>query len=245
MTDIAKFQRSLVEVTVSAPADEVWRALRDKERIQQWFGWDADTLNDEIDYIFFQHAKADDANRTLQFEGIADRFEVEPRGAQSVLRIVRAAPTEDHDWDDIFDDLVQGWISFVHQLRFMFERHRDQTRRTLFLSGVPKHAHAAAALGLPPSAAGSKYAITAPMGDALAGQIWHRGKHQQIVTVDGVGDGLLVVLDRATDKPLSMVTLTTYGLDDRTFTELEARWRTWWAEHFTPQAPPCEPPPQA
>ena len=233
------FPRALIEVTISAPADEVWRWLRDRERIAQWFGWEYDSLDAEIDLIFFQYGTADDAARTLEFRK-GDRFEVEPRGDGCVLRIVRPAPTADHDWEDIFEDVTQGWIAFVLQLRFAVERHAAERRHTLFLSGSPKEANrplAARALGLPSSGApGTSYAVTAPMGDALAGQIWHRGRHQVAVTVDGAGEGLLVAMDRAPDAKRphghSQVILTTYGLSDRTFDELAARWRTWWSEHF-------------
>ena len=240
------FSRALIEVTIAAPADEVWRSLRDRERIAQWFGWEYDSLQAEIELMFFTYGQADDATRTLSFRK-GDRFEVEPRGAGCVLRIVRPAPTADHDWDDIFEDVTQGWIAFVLQLRFAIERHAADKRRTLFLSGAPQAANrplAARALGLPASGApGTAYAITAAMGDALAGQIWHRGRHQLAVTVDGVGDGLLVAMDRAPDAKHphghSQVVLTTYGLSDRAFDERAARWRTWWSEHFDNAMPGC------
>ena len=32
------FSRALIEVTIAAPTDEVWKSLRDRERIAQWFG---------------------------------------------------------------------------------------------------------------------------------------------------------------------------------------------------------------
>jgi uncharacterized protein YndB with AHSA1/START domain len=240
------FSRALIEVTIAAPADEVWRSLRDPERIAQWFGWQTDSLGAEIDMMFFNFGKGDDATRTLSFRK-GDRFEVEPRGAGCVLRIVRPAPTADHDWDDIFEDVSQGWIAFVLQLRFALERHATDKRRTLYLSGRPHAANrllGARAFGLPESdAPGTAYAITAPTGDALAGRIWHRGRHQVALTVDGIGDGLLVAMDRAPDEkyPLghSQLILTTYGLSDRTFDELAARWRTWWSERFDDAMPGC------
>lgn len=240
------FSRALIEVTIAAPADEVWRSLRDRERIAQWFGWEYDSLAAEIDYIFFAHATGDDAARTLSF-GQGDRIEVEPSGAGCVLRIVRPAPTADHDWDDIFEDVTQGWIAFLLQLRFAVERHAGHARRTLFLSGRPHGANrllAARALGLPATGApGTAYAITAPTGDALAGRIWHRGRHQLAVTVDGVGDGLIIAMDRAPDAKYphghSQLILTTYGLPGPVFDELAARWRTWWSERFDGAMPGC------
>ncbi|MEO8551500.1 MAG: SRPBCC domain-containing protein [Kofleriaceae bacterium] len=240
------FPRALIEVTVAAPVDEVWRSLRDRDKLAQWFGWDSATLPDEIDYFFFKQGKADDAARTLHFDGEHDRFEVEPRGEGCVVRLVQPAPSGDHDWDDIFEDVVQGWMAFVQQMRFAVEHHRDDKRRTLFLSGAPLHDGdplARAALGLPDAAAGSAYAITAPTGDALAGKVWHRGRHQVGVTVDGFGDGLLIAMDRAphAKQPRGhvQVILTTYGLDDAAFDELSARWKTWWSAHFDGTMPGC------
>lgn len=240
------FSRALIEVTIAAPADEVWRSLRDRESIGRWFGWETDSLDAEIEHIFFKHAVSDESARTLSF-GLGDRIEVEPHGAGCVLRIVRPAPTADHDWDDIFEDMTQGWIAFLLQLRFALERHATDKRRTLFFSGSPHAGNrqlAARVLGLPASGApGTAYAITAPMGDALAGKIWHRGRHQLALTVDGFGDGMLIAMDRAPDDKYahghSQVILTTYGLSERTFDELAARWRTWWSERFDDKMPGC------
>ena len=69
MTDADKPMEDhvLVEVTVPAPADAVWAALRDPEKIKDWFGWDTDGLKDEIDFIFVTHAEADDARRVVTF----------------------------------------------------------------------------------------------------------------------------------------------------------------------------------
>ena len=38
----------LVELTISAPIDTVWKAVRDPEQITQWFGWESETLAEEI-----------------------------------------------------------------------------------------------------------------------------------------------------------------------------------------------------
>lgn len=232
----------LVEVTVSAPAAEVWRALRDPAAIREWFGWDSDSLGDEIEYIFEQHAEADDAARVLQF-GRGDRFELEDRGASCVLRVVRPAPSADTDWDDVFDDETQGWIAFVQQLAFAFARHRLGHRRTLYSSGSPRVANGASATralglaidGLRP---GDRIAVAAQTGEAIAGTLWHRGRHQHAITVDGWGDGLLLLIERpASDRwphGGSQAILTTYGLDDDAFEALRARWSAWWDGHLGP-----------
>lgn len=235
----------LIEVTVSAPADVVWNALRDPAVIQQWFGWDAETLPAEIQQIFIEHAAPSDAERILRWNGLDDRFEVEARGETSVLRLVRPAPAEVSSWDEIFEDVIQGWIAFVVQLQHALERHRGARRRTFHFIGTPRTAGAplaARALGLPDAPSTSaRYAAASAPGDALAGDIRYRGRHTVAVGVEAWGDGLLVAIDGpATDRHptgRSMVIATTYGLDDAAFEALSERWAAWWNGQFAPVPP--------
>lgn len=248
-TDVpALFERPLVEVTISAPADEVWKALRDPKQIEQWFGWDTASLADEIEYIFGTHAIADEAAHAITFALRTDRIEVVAAGSGCVVRMVRGAPTADTSWDDVFDDEVQGWIAFVQQLAFAFNRHRGQQRRTLFFDGAPKVAvPTAVALGVPTTSrdAGTKVAFTSAPGDAIAGVLWHRGRHQVAVTVDAWGEGLLLVIDRPADEKrpngTTQTILTTYGLDDAAFAALQQRWQSYWDQNYeASKAPGCE-----
>jgi len=244
MTEAAKPMEDhvLVEVTVPAPADAVWAALRDPQQIKNWFGWDTDGLKDEIDFIFVTHAEADEERRTVTFVGVNDRYEVEARGETSLVRVVRSAPVG--EWTDVFDGMIEGWISFTQQLAFAFARHPGQTRRTIFFSGPPRADQLGrSVLGLDAApAAGEPWAMPlGPDADA-AGRVWFTARHQIGVTVDGWGDGLLVVLDsppREDKRPRgsTMLTLTTYGLSDTAFAELEGRWKAWWDARFDNAAP--------
>jgi hypothetical protein len=243
-TERAPIDRPLVEVTVSAPADQVWRALREPEQIRRWFGWDADTLAAEIDYIFLDHVTVSEVDRILRFEGMADRIEVEARGEATVVRVVRPAPSADTDWDEVYDEETQGWIAFLHQLRFALERHPDDLRRTLHFLGAPRSPGdplGAAALGLPDLPAGAPISAQVGPGDLADGVVWHRGRHQRGVTSSTWGDGLLVVMDRAPTSRwptgTSRMILTTHGLDDAAFAALEARWSAWWSARFGPAEP--------
>ena len=233
----------LVEVTVPAPADAVWAALRDPKQIANWFGWDADGLKDEIDFIFVTHAEADEARRVVTFVGVSDRYEVEASSpTTSIVRVVRSAPAG--DWSDVFDGMIEGWISFTQQLAFAFARHPGETRRTIFLSGPPRaDLLGRSVLGLDAAPAPGEPWST-PLGpDADAsGQVWFVARHQIGVTVDGWGEGLLVVLDsppKEDKRPggATMLILTTYGLDDSAFADLERRWKAWWDERFENAAP--------
>jgi uncharacterized protein YndB with AHSA1/START domain len=128
----------LFEVVIAAPADTVWHALRDRTEIRRWFGWDYDGLDDEIDMIFFGETEVDDAARTLDF-GPAGRLALEDRGGETAVRLSRAAPEGSDSWDGIYDDINEGWLTFVQQLRFMLERHPGEDRESVHipLTGEP------------------------------------------------------------------------------------------------------------
>ncbi|TRO96900.1 hypothetical protein FKB34_02750 [Glycocaulis profundi] len=224
--------RVLVELTISAPYETVWRSLRDPERIADWFGWDADTLADEIDFIFIKHAQASEADGVIRFEGVNDRFELERRGDGVVLRVVRTLPADD-GWDDVFEEMTEGWIAFVQQLRVALEAHPGGRRRTIHLSGTAQEPGLvpSAALGLPRPAQARPGATVVAGGSpgSVSGEVWHATSHQVGVTVREWGDGLLVVLDKPDGGSL---TLTTYGLDDAAFDAMQTRWKDWWQTRF-------------
>jgi len=228
--------RVLVEMTIAAPAEAVWDALKDPGKIYNWHGWDAPELRDEVEYIYSKYGRYDDAAMTLRFEGMGDRFEVEPRGGESVLRVVRAMPA-DAEWDDIYEDMTEGWISFVEQLRLGLEQHDMGPRRTIYLSGsgaVPSEALGLG--GLLDTPPGERVQATLATGDAVDGVAWHRTPWQFGVTMPQWGDGLLIVTDKSrTDEApdgRGMVILTTYDMDDAAFAALEARWKDWWGRQF-------------
>jgi uncharacterized protein YndB with AHSA1/START domain len=118
----------IFEVVVGVPADAVWRALREPGEIRRWFGWDYDGIDDEIQEIFHTDATVDDAARTIEF-GAKDRIELEDQGERTVVRLVRAAPAGQAGWDGIYDEINEGWLSFLQVLRFVLERHAGETRR--------------------------------------------------------------------------------------------------------------------
>ena len=116
----------ICEVVIAAPADAVWRALREPSEIRRWFGWDYDGLDEEIEYIFQSQAKADDAARLLDF-GEGGAIALEDRGDATAVRVTRAVA-------DGYDEVNEGWITFVQQLRFYLERHRGRERRTVHIA---------------------------------------------------------------------------------------------------------------
>jgi uncharacterized protein YndB with AHSA1/START domain len=112
----------IVEVAIAAPVETVWRALRDPAEIRRWFGWDYEGLDEEIRFIFLQEAKADDEAHVLD-GGAGGTIALEAQGDRTIVRVTRATSAE-------YDEVNEGWLTFVQQLRFYLERHPGQDRRT-------------------------------------------------------------------------------------------------------------------
>jgi uncharacterized protein YndB with AHSA1/START domain len=124
----------VVEVVVAAPVEAVWRALRDPAEIRRWFGWQYDEqggLDEEIRYIFVEHSTADDEAHVLD-GGEGGTISLEPQGDRTVVRVTRAAPAG--GWEGVYDEVNEGWLTFIQQLRFYLERHAGQERSTLHVS---------------------------------------------------------------------------------------------------------------
>jgi hypothetical protein len=119
----------ICEVIVAAPAETVWKALRDPAEIRRWFGWDYDGLDQEIRQIFLEAATADDAARVLDL-GEGGVIALEDRGDRTEILVRRAAAG-----DGTFDEINEGWLTFFQQLRFYLERHAGQERRTVHVAG--------------------------------------------------------------------------------------------------------------
>jgi uncharacterized protein YndB with AHSA1/START domain len=117
----------IVEVVVAAPADAVWRALREPGEIRRWFGWDYDGLDEEIRFIFVEESTADDEARVLD-GGPGGTIGLEAQGDRTVVRVRRAAA------QGVYDEVNEGWITFIQQLRFYLERHAGEQRRTLHVA---------------------------------------------------------------------------------------------------------------
>ncbi len=227
-------ERVFAEVTIVAPVETVWRALRDPAWIRRWFGWEYDGLEAEIEQIFVAEAEADEAAHTLRWSH-GDVFALTPSGGGTLVRVTRAAPAGETRWGDVYDDIGEGWLTFVHQLRLVLELHPDDPRRTVYLSGAADVAEPADVLELTGTPASGRYAATLPTGEDAEGEVWFRAPHQLALTVDGYGDGLLVVTRRpasADGGGRASATVIAYGLDDAAFAALRERWTAWWRDRY-------------
>jgi len=230
--------RIAVETSIAAPFETVWHALRDPASIRRWHGWEYDGLDTEIAEIYLHGVKADEPAGTIAIaEG--SRFVVEDHGPQTVVRVTMAAPAGDAGWEEFYDDIREGWTSFVHQLRFALERHPGEDRRTLQLDGAGPRPLVPAALGLDGAErAGESYAGTTGWGERWSGEVLFRNEHQIGLTVDGYGPGLVVLHAKPPAKRPphggGMAIVTSYGLDAAAQAALEDRWAAWWREHYPP-----------
>jgi uncharacterized protein YndB with AHSA1/START domain len=206
MTDAHVLKPYNVEVSLAAGRDEVWDALTQPGLLHQWFGWDYDGLDAEIQQIFIDEATLAAPEQMAWADG--SYLEVVGGDDRSLVRAVREGPAPDDR--DRYDAIEEGWRAFLTQLRFYFERRPSGGRRTVYLTGetTPRQA-----LG-------------------LVDAEWSHVGHRVAWTVDA--DGHLVVVSShvpLTEKVAAHIeiTISTYGLDDAAFEKCRAGWARRWA----------------
>lgn len=234
-----------VKLTLPAPVDIVWPAFRDPAQIRRWHGWDYAGLDEEIRCIFEDETIASESDRTLRIAG--HLFALAEDGDRTVVRVTRSEPpTDEIDWARYYEDIEEGWLTFLQQLRFALARHPGEDRRTVHLAGVARAGDpppATTALGLAEVRelrAGRRYEATTPWGQPLAGKVWFRSPLQLGLTVDSWGDGLLVVTESpSAPRPHGAATavLSTYALGDGALEALQHGWAGWWATNYRTAEP--------
>jgi len=139
-----------------------------------------------------------------------------PDGPRTVVRVVCAGSLADAEWEDLYDEMEEGWRAFFQQLSYGLQRHRGEDRRTVFLAG---------------DAAASE--VLAAVDARAPGREWAASRHQRATVVERYGGGLVLV---KSSRPLDAdgpsrvwVLLTTYGLDDAAYADLHREWAAWWA----------------
>jgi uncharacterized protein YndB with AHSA1/START domain len=202
-----------IEVTIGAPVETVWQALREPDQVRRWHGWHFDGLDEEIKLIYETGAHETDRPYVLVVEP-DDLFELEEVDAGTVVRNIRSKPDPNSEWAAYYDDVTEGWISFLNQLRFMLERHPNEERRTAFFSAEGTASTPEGLIADSPAASGAQ---------------WFAADNQRGVVVDDLGPGLLIV--GATSKGGAMAILTTYGQDDAAFECTRQQWSSWWRNH--------------
>lgn len=243
-----------IEVTVAAPIEAVWAALRDPGQLRNWHGWEydlpdgTDALAEEIRTIYFNPDVVEEAPSRLSLG--ADVFDLAEVDGGVRVRITRGPRGADPDWDAYYDDITEGWRTFLFQLAWALERHPDAVRATHFTAGTPRvPGPIVDRLGLGDVAGqpvGSRYAVALPMGFALSGTVFFRTEHQFGLTVTEWGDGLLEIADSppAPHRPVagSAAILSFYGMSGDEVARVRDAWDRWWDGEFQPVAMPGEGP---
>lgn len=214
------------EILLNAAPDLVWRHLRDPDLILEWHGWEDPGLEAEVQQLYLDTAVVEDEGRVLVLGG--HRIRLEPSegadGPATVLQLTRTPPVseDEMDWDAIYDDVDEGWATFLHTLQFRLDRHPDDQRRTAFWWGRsidPYGPRPVVALGLgvlDELHTGESYEATMVTGDELAGEVWFRTPHQVGISVTDWGDGLLVIAESPSLFPphaASMMVASFYNVD--------------------------------
>lgn len=237
-------RRAAVAIDVAAPPDAVWSAVRDPTEVHRWFGWDYDGLDEEIQRIFVTDAVegTDGDSRTLSWAD-GDVIAVAPGEAGAHLTISRRGDGGSDGRDAAPDLIDEGWIQFAQQLRYVLERPAEGRRRTVSVIDIdagPVGAGPVYRLGVAASDGvpiGGHWEVSRDFGnghDAVGGTIWYRSSYQAGYTVaDPAGEALLVVqrVPAQSRPPHGRVSLvmSTYGLDDDAFTQVQRRWTAWWS----------------
>jgi uncharacterized protein YndB with AHSA1/START domain len=205
MTDQRRLKPYAVEVAVAAGRDEVWDAVTQTSALRQWFGWDYDGLDAEIQQIFVDQATLLAPERMGWADG--SYLEVVGDDDRAIVRAVREGPVPDNP--DQYDAIEEAWRTFLIQLRHLFERRPGGPRRTLYLIGE----------------------TTGRQALSLAESKWERVGRRVAWTVD---EGFLIVVSGRVplDGPSAArmeVTVSTYGLDDAAFEAQREEWTKKWA----------------
>ncbi|MFJ4171249.1 SRPBCC domain-containing protein [Paenarthrobacter sp. NPDC089714] len=224
-----------LSVVINADAQQVWTMLREPSLVAQWHGWETDELTDEIKQIYFDPSVVEGPDHTSLTVRGGDEFELHPVSGGTEVKVTRAALDHDSEWAEWDEDITQGWLTFLNQLRFTLERHPHGKRRTHFVS-VSGGGSAIEKLGLgdlPP--VGDEYSLTLTTGESISGKVWFKSRHQVGVTVHSYaehGDGLLIVAEQLAipeKRPDggAMVIASTYDLGAHTLADIRSSWDKW------------------
>jgi uncharacterized protein YndB with AHSA1/START domain len=235
-----------LSVVINADAPQVWTMLREPARVAQWHGWQAEDLDAEIKQIYFSGDEEESPDHTSFTVHGGDFFELHPEPNGTRVSITRGALDHNSEWAAWDEDITQGWLTFLQQLRFALERHPHGKRHTLFLQVPGGPGSAIEKLGLSDvPAPGGDYRLTLPTGEEISGKVWYRSNHQVGLTVHSYaehGDGLLIVADQPKIEDVrpdggSLVIISTYGLGAARLDAIRTSWDSWRAENYPTSEP--------
>lgn len=183
-------------VTIDAPVEEVWRAITEGEKIQQWFAPQASVeprlggmmtlswgpgMEGSAPITVWEPGRrfgwvenAEGANpKTVEFE-------LEAGGGKTRLRLVHSGFGPGAEFDAEYDSTHGGWLTFLEALRYLAEKKGGATGRHewrfTMLAGTQAEQWASllVALGLSEQdwAPGAAYTARIPGGGTFSGKVW-------------------------------------------------------------------------
>ncbi|WP_427005033.1 SRPBCC domain-containing protein [Pseudarthrobacter sp. H2] len=236
-----------LSVVINSDAQQVWTMLREPAKVAQWHGWETDDLAAEINQIYFSPKVVEDADHTSLVVNGGDIFTLKPVPTGTEVSVTRAAIDHNSEWAAWDEDITQGWLTFLQQLRFALERHPHGKRRTSFFAVPGGEDSAIEKLGLSNvPAPGEPYDLTLATGEEVSGRVWFRSNHQVGLTVHNYaehGEGLVIVADQPTIPEIrpdggSLVIVSTYDLGAHQLEAVRGHWDKWRAENYPTSDPP-------
>ena len=235
-----------LSVVINADAPQVWTMLREPSKVAQWHGWQAEDLDDEIKEIYFSGDVQESPDHTSLTVHGGDIFELRPVPQGTLVSVTRAAVDHNSEWAAWDEDITQGWLTFLQQLRFALERHPHGKRHTMFFSVPGTGGSAIEKLGLQEvPKRGEDYSLTLATGEEISGKVWYKSNHQVGLTVHSYaehGDGLLIVADQPVIPEVrpdggSMVIISTYDLGAHSLETIRTLWDDWRSENYPTSEP--------
>jgi hypothetical protein len=235
-----------LSVVINSDAQQVWTMLREPSKVAEWHGWQADDQAAEINEIYFSPNVVEGADHTSLVVDGGDVFTLKPVPTGTEVSVTRAAVDHNSEWAAWDEDITQGWLTFLQQLRFALERHPHGRRRTIFFSVPGTEGSAIEKLGVSdvPSP-GEPYSLTLATGEEITGKVWFRSNHQVGLTVHGYaehGEGLVIVADQPSIPDIrpdggSLVIVSTYDLGAQRLEDVRKYWDKWRAENYPTSDP--------
>ena len=235
-----------LSVVINSDAPQVWTMLREPAKVAQWHGWQADDLAAEVSEIYFNSTVVESPDHTSLTVDGGDVFTLKPVPTGTEVSVTRAAMDHNSEWAAWDEDITQGWLTFLQQLRFALERHPHGKRRTMFFSVPGSGGSAIEKLGLQEvPKRGEDYSLTLGTGEEISGKVWYKSNHQVGLTVHSYaehGDGLLIVADQPVIPEVrpdggSMVIISTYDLGAHSLETIRTLWDDWRSENYPTSEP--------
>ena len=148
MSEVPEHQGRQVQssIRIDAPAEKVWEAWVDPERIAQWFvdfARDRAVTGGSVTWgfqgfgEFAQKVIVADANRRLvlqAFPGALVEITLERKGGSTVLTLVQSGFADGAEWDEPMAGVGSGWDLSIALLKEYVEHHYGKQKRSFMVA---------------------------------------------------------------------------------------------------------------